>query len=89
MIARRYMNKNKIEINQIRKWDRKWEFNKTLYNEYFIIVDKLVINNQKAIIIRSLDYDGIVQKYSQAMIEDCSYEVEEINDTNKSDKTMD
>jgi hypothetical protein len=68
---------------------RKWEFNKTLYNEYFIIVDKLVINNQKAIIIRSLDDDGIVQKYSQAMIEDCSYEVEEINDTNKSDKTMD
>ncbi len=69
-----------VKINQIRKWDRKREFNKTEYNEYFIVVGTLAANDMIYVLIRSFE-DGFILKYSQGMIEDCSYEVEDKDGT--------
>ncbi len=63
-----------IKINQIRKWDEKWEFNKSKYDPYFIVLD-ILNTNQIYIIIRTFE-DGTILKYTEGMIEDCSYEVE-------------
>ena len=64
-----------IKINQIRKWDEKWEFNKSKYDPYFIVLD-ILNTNQIYIIIRTFE-DGTILKYTEGMIEDCSYEVED------------
>ena len=73
------MNKDEVKVNQIRKWDEKWEFNKSKYDPYFIVLD-ILNTNQIYIIIRTFE-DGTILKYTEGMIEDCSYEVEDKDGT--------
>jgi hypothetical protein len=68
-----------VKVNQIRKWDEKWEFNKSKYDPYFIVLD-ILYTNQIYIIIRTFE-DGTILKYTEGMIEDCSYEVEDKDGT--------
>jgi len=61
-----------VKINQIRMWD----YNKTKYEGYFIIMEEIVVSSKLSyIIIRSLD-DGSVLKYTKNTILDLSLIVE-------------